>query len=818
MSKFKTIDSFFKRKEADISKSNTLLESNAETSNPNERHLKSPRVEDEEHPFESPIAETQEIYFKSSTLNVNEVDVSSISIERDPGLRPPMWDYPVNRRDEIRRAYLKHGPNRFILANYPLSGPENHPRRFQASWFTQFPWLEYSRSKDAAYCLPCYLFTMKRDGRPGWDVFTIKGFRNWRKVHEGKNCAFLTHIGEDPCSPHNNAMKSYEDLRNQSRHIDKVLNAQSMEQIQNNRLRVKTSIDATRWLAFQGCASRGHDETVDSKNRGNFLELIKLLASYNDKVASVVLENAPKSARYISHTIQKEILQVIASKVREKIREDIGDSKFCIIVDEARDESKREQMAIVLRFVDKDGFIQERFFDIVHVKDTSTLTLKNGISDVLFRYCLDIQNIRGQGYDGANCSCAYYVHCFAHRLQLALVAASREVSLVHVFFTNLNFVINVASASCKRHDQLQAVHATQIAHMEAIGELETGKGANQIGTLKRAGDSRWGSHFNSICSLIRMFDATCTVLEDVEREGGTYSQRGDAKVAYKMLTSFEFIFILHLMKEIMGITDVLCQVLQQKSQDILNAINSVSIAKKLIQKLRDDGWDNLLENIVSFSKKAEIGIPDLSAPYIEGRGRSQKNHITLEHHYHFDIFNTTIDFQLQELDSRFGEKAMELLTLSSALNPKDAYESFKIDDICILAEKYYPLDFSEQEKINLRYQLRYFEVDVLTDPTLQNLSSIAELCQGLAKAKKSKTYDLIDRLIRLVLTLPVSTATTERAFSAMKIVKTRLRNKMEDDFLANSLVLYIEREIAESFDLDSILDDFVLLKDRKVQF
>jgi hypothetical protein len=75
----------------------------------------------------------------------------------------------------------------------------------------------------------------------------------------------------------------------------------------------------------------------------------------------------------------------------------------------------------------------------------------------------------------------------------------------------------------------------------------------------------------------------------------------------------------------------------------------------------------------------------------------------VEHHYHFDIFNTTIDFQLQELDSRFGEKEIELLTLSSALNPKDAYKSFKIDDICILAEKYYPLDFFEHEKINLRH-------------------------------------------------------------------------------------------------------------------
>jgi hypothetical protein len=54
---------------------------------------------------------------------------------------------------------------------------------------------------------------------------------------------------------------------------------------------------------------------------------------------------------------------------------------------------------------------------------------------------------------------------------------------------------------------------------------------------------------------------------------------------------------------------------------------------------------------------------------------------------------------LQELDSWFGEKAMKLLTLSFALNPKDAYKFFKIDNICIIAEKYYPLNFSEQNKI-----------------------------------------------------------------------------------------------------------------------
>jgi hypothetical protein len=59
-------------------------------------------------------------------------------------------------------------------------------------------------------------------------------------------------------------------------------------------------------------------------------------------------------------------------------------------------------MAIILRFVTKDGFIQKRFFDIVHVKDTLASTLKDSISYVFSQNHLDIQSICGQGYNGAN--------------------------------------------------------------------------------------------------------------------------------------------------------------------------------------------------------------------------------------------------------------------------------------------------------------------------------------------------------------------------------------------------------------------------------
>ena len=79
-------------------------------------------------------------------------------------------------------------------------------------------------------------------------------------------------------------------------------------------------------------------------------------------------------------------------------------------------------------------------------------------------------------------------------------------------------------------------------------------------------------------------------------------------------------------------------------------------------------------------------------------------------------------------------------------------------------------------------------------------------------------YKLVYRIVRLVLTLAVSTATTKRAFLTMKVVKTNLRNKMENDFLTESLMLYIEKDITSTFSLDSIVDDFENLKKRRVPF
>jgi hypothetical protein len=88
---------------------------------------------------------------------------------------------------------------------------------------------------------------------------------------------------------------------------------------------------------------------------------------------------------------------------------------------------------------------------------------------------------------------------------------------------------------------------------------------------------------------------------------------------------------------------------------------------------------------------------------------------------------------------------------------------------------------------------------------------------GLVKLGKNSSYPMVDKL-RLLLTLPVSTATTERAFSAIKFVKTRLRRKMGDAYLRDYLIVYIKRELAAMICSDDIIKAYDLANTRRAKF
>ncbi|XP_022847651.1 zinc finger MYM-type protein 1-like [Olea europaea var. sylvestris] len=459
----------------------------------------------------------------------------------DPGLRSPIANYNVNVQDEIRRAYIQKGPcqpRNHLCPQKEFGDPSL--RRFKTSWFNDFPdWLEYSISKDAIFCFYCYLFKPNSEEHGGGDSFIDGGFSNWKKKER-----LQIHVGKSS-NAHNRARIKYEAFVNQKQNIDCVLFKKSKKTKDEYRIRLNASIDCVRLLLRQGLSFRGHDESENSRNQGNFLEFLQWLCDHNKETKDVCLSNALENLQLTSPKIQKDIASGIAFETFDVIMRDIGDRLFSILVDESVGANVR----------------------------CSTLCESERTSNRI------ISSLRGQGYDGASNMrgehnglkalilkenpSAFYIHCFAHQLQLALVAVASKHAKIETFFSLVNNVVNVVGGSAK--------------------QLE--RGLNQEITLKRPGDTRWGSHYNSLLNLIIMFSATVDVVEMIATDDTSYGKRGKARILLGSMLTFDFVFSLHLMKKVLGISDELSKSLQRRDQDIVNAIKLVKISKERFQAM-----------------------------------------------------------------------------------------------------------------------------------------------------------------------------------------------------------------------------------------
>ena len=102
----------------------------------------------------------------------------------------------------------------------------------------------------------------------------------------------------------------------------------------------------------------------------------------------------------------------------------------------------------------------------------------------------------------------------------------------------------------------------------------------------------------------------------------------------------------------------------------------VRVSKQRLQMMRDDGWDSLLFEVHSFCDKYEIIIPNMNDMFVERKRSRRKAELTNLHHFQVDIFYTTIDLQLQELNRRFNVVNTELLLCVACLDPSDSFSAF----------------------------------------------------------------------------------------------------------------------------------------------
>jgi hypothetical protein len=189
------------------------------------------------------------------------------------------------------------------------------------------------------------------------------------------------------------------------------------------------------------------------QNSGNLTDLVKLLSIYEPVLREHfrrIHENKIRD-HYISHEIQNELIERMASNVKETILNTVKRIKyFAILLDCTRDAGRVEQMAIILRYVNTEkGCIEEHFVGFMAVQETAAATFPDTILRQLQSLGLDIINYcRGQGYDndtdGVNSGVktkilainprAFFTACGCHNWNLLLGDAAKSSRMAISFF------------------------------------------------------------------------------------------------------------------------------------------------------------------------------------------------------------------------------------------------------------------------------------------------------------------------------------------------------------------------------------------------
>ena len=182
---------------------------------------------------------------------------------------------------------------------FPVTYFSSKAHSFNQEWFRLYPWLEYSVLNDAAYCYPCRLFSLSpstSSSRPE-KAFTIAGFRDWKHA-TGSKGVLSTH---NNCFSHKESMVAWEQFKSTATtgSVAEQLGSNRAEQIKKNRHYIKTVAEVLLLCSKQELALRGNNESSESLNKGNFKEILTLVARH-DPVVADRLFHGPKNAIYTS--------------------------------------------------------------------------------------------------------------------------------------------------------------------------------------------------------------------------------------------------------------------------------------------------------------------------------------------------------------------------------------------------------------------------------------------------------------------------------------------------------------------------------------
>lgn len=712
------------------------------------------------------------------------------------------------------------------LFDFPASVEcSNSHRHFVWSWLKRFPWLAYSKYLDGAFCLPCVLFGVQCGRNTNkLDKLYKSPLTLWTSA-----ISRFTKHASGKCEMHNLAVIAMENfLRNMRREavpIDQQINNLLRQRINRNREILKSLFKTIIFCGKNNIALRGRrdDDPQNASLSGNFQALLEFRIDSGDQTLQHHLETAPRNATYISKTIQNEMITTVGAIILNNLSQEIKDSKyFSVMSDEAADISNKENLSVVIRFLDSTKTVREEFVGFYLCEDGTTgAAIKDLIIDAVADLGLSMDDCRGQCYDGAgNMSGrlngassliraehdkAIYVHCMNHRLNLC-VADTCQLPLVRNMMDVVRKLSEFFDNSPKRQQHL-------------ISKIRVFMPAANHFVLVNVCRTRWIERIDGMDRIVELLHPVVAALEDISMNrnapsNGNWNQnsRNDSQALINAIT-FSFIVTLVIVRHILDLTRPLTVRLQKKAMDLLKAKEEIVLLKSALTDMQtniDMRHHTLNEEAVTLARRVSV---QPSMPRITQRQvhRSNAPAPTPEDYYRINLTTDFLNHALMQLETRFEDAVFV------------CYKGFSVIPSILLATD--PI-----WKDNVREFCNHYRQDI---PNYAGLPAELLVWERMWKGKNDRREDIPDSIdatleqidkvayvniytiLQILITIPISSASCERSISTLRNLKTYLRNTMVQDRLNGLALMHAHRGM--ELDLEQIIDLFANLHPRRMR-
>lgn len=469
----------------------------------------------------------------------------------------------------------------------------------------------------------------------------------------------------------------------------------------------------------------------------NWRSLISTLALCDQsRELEKYLKNCPANAHHLSTTSVTQILECFGETIQDTLVQRFeGVTEYAVMADECTDINRKEMVSVCIRIVEQPCSISEVFIGSWPVSSTSAEDVTNCIVNGLKSVALNPEHIVAAAFDGAaNMSGKHggvqallrryspnlvFVHCRSHLLQLALVRSANSNPEVKRVIGVVNKLYALVSHSPKR---LAVLTATQLA-LDGVSHK-----------LVQPGETRWLSYDGSLAVICTHYAALCAALEAIYADAADLSCEAGGLLLEmrKQLT----VFLVCLLHRLFQPLARLSRLLQECSSSISSAMTHVRVTIDAIENL--NCRDLLSEEFAAIKEKCAAAGVRLDGDVEE--------EIYLKAAKKFVIEVT------RNLRARFSDDISELCGLQNVLKEKVENPENVFKCLCKLFGSKLS-DLMNEWKI-----LKRIDVD---------LSSRSEMINVAISSERKMMFPELSRAVRMLLLLPLGTATVERSFSTM---------------------------------------------------